>query len=53
MYPLVALLFHDGGPYHIEISPLICKKIQQTISIDNRLNLYDKDFYYKRIKALE
>ena len=19
-------LFHDGGPYHIEISPLICKQ---------------------------
>ena len=26
----IRLLFHDGGPYHIETSPLICRANQCT-----------------------
>ena len=27
---LVSSLFHDGGPYHVKISQLLCKRNQQT-----------------------
>ena len=30
MYILVALLFHNGGPYNIDISPLLYKRNQYT-----------------------
>ena len=38
-------IFHDGGPYHIEISPLCF--VKKAI----RLALYDKDLHHEIIKT--
>ena len=35
-------LFHGGGPYHIETSPLQSKSVDWF--------LYDRDFRYERVK---
>ena len=40
-------LFHDGGPYHIETSPLLCRANHWTgfymieTSVMKKLNMYD------------
>ena len=35
--------FHDGGPYHIGTSPLICR---------TNLFLYDRDLRHKRVNHI-
>ena len=36
-------LFHDGSPYHIETSPLICAANQCT-------EFYDRDHHHERVE---
>ena len=39
---LLTKLFDNGGPYHLETSPLICRAIWL---------LYDRDLHHETVKA--